>query len=160
MISPSFHPRFVRRGSSEDGRLRCPRPMGANFPFAHSSHPRILSPIGSHGECQVGGGEPQDGGKLGFPLPFLLPLLTRKISGMKIDFVPTGPRLTLLSAPLWIKKPLFSKPLLHHSDRFRPVGDFLISTRWNTRSTSGCKISTYTTTLLNNGKECTARRAT
>ena len=105
MISPSFHPRFVRRGSSEDGRLRCPRPMGANFPFAHSSHPRILSPIGSHGECQVGGGEPQDGGKLGFPLPFLLPLLTRKISGMKIDFVPTGPRLTLLSAPLWIKNP-------------------------------------------------------
>ena len=34
--------------------------MGANFPVAPSFRPRILSAIGSHGECQVGGGESQD----------------------------------------------------------------------------------------------------
>lgn len=43
---------------------------------------------------------------------------------------------------------------------FRPMRDYLISTRWNTRSTLGYKTSTSTTTHRNNGNECTARMAT
>ena len=91
--------------AAEDGRRRrrCSRPMGANFAPAHSFHPRILSHIGSHDECQVGDGESQNGRKLGVPDPILLPLLTRKISGIRIELSLTGPRPTLLRHKISLK---------------------------------------------------------